>query len=156
MKKLFILISLGFWALSGNAFADGDNYTAFNGTGCDNYFAGDTGQFNHQYNGINNVSVGAKWVSCPIDKDNVASTLGTGTTWVHFRGNGTMSCYLVGLGYNAEWGGYQPGSGTDTNSANGTWFSIPPLAFDNFWGSQTMYCLVPAGATLETIHVFEN
>ncbi|MGH8520167.1 MAG: hypothetical protein ACREU9_01715 [Gammaproteobacteria bacterium] len=145
---LTTLATLGFLAMSGNAFADADNYTAFNGTGCDNYYAADTGQFNHQYNGIRNISASARYVSCPIDKDAVSSLGGFGTTWIRWIGAGTMYCTLYHFNVNGV-GVSQGGNGPQN------WFSIPPLAADDFWGSASLYCLVPAGATLQTIHVYE-
>jgi len=153
MKKLLILISLSLLALSGNAFADPDNYTAMSGTGCDNYFAGDTGKFNHQNNGITNVGVGSRWVSCPINKDNVGSTLGTSSMWIRWNGTAgtTMTCYLNSfdvngnLGQQISVGPFGPG-----------WGNIAGLTFDDFWGNNELFCLVPQGGTLQTIHYFEN
>lgn len=151
MKKILTLISLGLLALSGNAFADPDNYTAANGTGCDNYFAGDTAQFNHQFDGIKNISSSARWVSCPVDKDNVISLGGLrNPTWVRWSGAGTISCVLNNFNVN--------GVVTQTRSGgmvNSGWFSIPALGLDDFWGTNTMYCLVPAGGILQTYHYFE-
>ena len=144
---------LGLLALSGNAFADPDNYTAINGTGCDNYFAGDVGQFNHQYNGIANIGTGSRWVSCPIDKDNVSSLGGTSSMWIRWAGTAgtTMSCYLNSFDVNGNVrqtkavGPFGPG-----------WGQITGLTFDDFWGTNELYCLVPQGGTLQTIHYFEN
>jgi hypothetical protein len=157
MKKILTLISLCLLALSSTAFADGDNYTAANGTGCDNYYAGDTAQFDHQYDGIRNISASAHWVTCPVDKDSVGSggsvgnLSGLGTTWVHWAGVGTMYCDLNNFDVNGNRTAAQTGSGGGPG-----WFSIPPLGGDDFYGTNTMRCLVPAGATLQTYHVFEN
>ena len=153
MKKLLILISLSLLALSGNAFADGDNYTALNGTGCDNYFAGDAGQFNHQYNGLANVGVGSRWASCPIDKDNVSSTLGISSMWIRWAGTAgtTMTCYAYSFDVNGNVlqvksvGPFAPG-----------WGNISGLNLDDFWGTNELHCLVPQGGTLQTIHYFES
>jgi hypothetical protein len=149
MKKLLILISLSLLALSGNAFADPDNYTAANGTGCSAYFASDTASFDHQFDGIRNNSAASRWVSCPVDKDNIGSVGGLGTTWVRWAGAGTMSCVLNNFNIN--------GVRTQARTTSGTpgWISFAALGLDDFWGTNTMYCLVPAGATLQTYHYFE-
>lgn len=101
MKKMLTLISLVLLALSNNAFADADNATSFHGSVCDNYYAADSGAFNHQWNGIYNASANPKWVSCPVDKDAVAITGGLATTWVHGETprNTRIDCYMVALGY---------------------------------------------------------
>lgn len=152
MKKIFVLISLMILALSGKAFADADNATSFHGNECDAYFSSQSGQFNHYWNGTHNAGTSGAWISCPIDKDAVSSTAGLETTWVYSTSPSgqQVSCYLVAQGYNATWDEYQPGSGTTG------WFSIPRVASDNYWGSNNMYCFLPAGATLNQFVIHER
>jgi hypothetical protein len=143
MKKILTLISLCLLALSSTAFADADNYTAANGIGCDNYFAADTGQFNHQHDGIKNISAISRYVGCPVDKDAVVILGGLGTTWVRWAGAGNMTCTLTNFNANGV------ATQTQTGAGGPGWFAIPPLGGDVFYGTNTMYCKVPAGATLQ-------
>lgn len=150
MKKLLTMVYLVLAAVSGNVYADPDNYTAINGTGCEAYFATDKPNFDNRYDGIYNRTSSPRWVSCPIDKDAVSSTLGLGTTWVRWAGAGNMQCVLNNFNVN--------GVRTQSQVGNGApgWFSMPWLGLDDFWGTNTMYCLVPAFSTLQTVHYFER
>lgn len=149
MKTILTLISLCLLALSSTVFADGDNYTAANGNGCDNASVGEAELFGRNQTGIHNTSSSARYVTCPIDKDSVSNTGGLGTTWVRWSGAGTMTCYLYAWDVNGNSLGYKIASGGPG------WFSIPPLAGDDFYGSNSMLCSVPAYAYLENYHYFE-
>lgn len=147
---LTTLAALGFLAMSGNVFA-GENGHAYNGSYCNNYFGSEATQFNHQWDGIRNISAASRYVSCPVIVDEIANTSGTTQVWVHWTGAGTLSCYLNsknGSGTNRQ---------TQSNSrVNTGWLSIPNITSDDYWGSYSMYCYLPASGTLNTVWVGEK
>ena len=86
-----------------------------------------------------------------MPSDRVANTSGTNTTWVYYRGTGTVSCTLrssTGTGQALQ---------TQTGTRNGTgWFSIAPITQDQFWGAYSMFCRVPSEGTIHTVAVAEK
>ena len=151
MRKILTLVSVILAALSSSTvYADGDNYTSINGTGCQAYYAGEKGFLENNYSGIRNVSTTSRIVSCPIDKDVVSALGGRSTTWVRWGGTGTISCTLN------HWNVNMVNTFRSASRVNTGWFSIPSDASDDFWGSATLWCSLPAGGTLQTVHFLEN
>ncbi len=150
MRKILTLVSVMLTVLSSSVYADGDNYTSINGTGCQAYYAGEKAFFENNYSGIRNVSSTTRIVSCPIDKDAVSALGGRSTTWVRWSGTGTISCTLNHGNVNMT-NTFRTGS-----LLNSGWFSIPVDTSDDFYGSATLWCSLPAGGTLQTVHFLEN
>lgn len=134
--------------LAGSTMAVDDRQN-INGGSCDNYFAGQEGDFNHQSNGIRNTSNASRSVYCPITMDEVANTGGTTYVWVRWTGTGTMSCTIVGWDVNDTSLGFQSASGPEG------WFSLPNITSEDTWTTYGMYCSLPAGGRLEKIAVRE-
>lgn len=150
MKKILIIAGVLLTILSSGVRADADNYTAINGTGCQAYFAGDKAFFENNFSGIRNVGTIARVVSCPLNKDVVSAVGGRGTTWVRWNGTGTLSCTINHWNVNMV-NTFKSASRTGTG-----WLNIPADTSDDFWGSMTLWCTLPAGGTLQTIHYLEN
>jgi hypothetical protein len=149
MKTILYLGVIGLLALSGNAFAT--DAKAYNGTGCDNYFAADSAQFNHQNDGIKNISGAGRYVSCPIVVDEIASTAGTQAVYVRWAGTGSFSCTLLNYDINGVLKQYK----TASRSGSG-WLTMPNLTADDYWGNYSMWCYLPAGGVLQTYWIDEK
>lgn len=146
---LISLAALGVFSLYGNAYAE--NGHAYNGSYCDAYFGSQAGDFNHRFNGIRNNASSGRYVSCPVIVDEINNTAGTTRVWLHYTGSGTVSCTLFSM----------RGNGTSLQSktksrVNTGGFQIPDITSDDFWGSYSMYCLLPAKGILNTIWVGEK
>ncbi|TVZ41555.1 hypothetical protein P886_0902 [Alteromonadaceae bacterium 2753L.S.0a.02] len=149
MKRLFIsVVAVVFGASAGLASA-ADNRQNFNGGGCDNYYASDVSDFNHQTNGIRNVSSSSAYVHCDLTIDEAMNTGGTNFVWVRWAGTGTMSCTMMSRDVNGNL------VSTVSNSGAPGWISIPAVSDNDIWGNYSMYCLLPANARLETISMSE-
>lgn len=152
MKKL-ILTSIAFAGIAafGQNAAAADNAQGYNGSYCSNYYGSQATSVNHQYNGIYNLSAGGLYVSCPVIVDEVSNTTGTNWAWVHYTGANTVSCSLFSMNGNGSIRQSQSASRAGTG-----WFQIPNLTTDDFWGSYSMYCYLPSGGTLNTVHISEK
>lgn len=127
-----------------------DNRQNYNGSYCDSYYGTQAGSINHQYNGIRNNAASGLYVSCPVIVDEASNTTGTNNIWVHWSGAGTLSCTLFSMNGN--------GTSLQSRSASGVagWVNIANLTADDYWGSYSMYCYLPASATLNTISISEK
>jgi hypothetical protein len=128
-----------------------DNRQNFNGSYCDNYYGSDTSVFGHYSNGIYNSASSSKYVSCPVIVDEASVTTGTNNIWVHFTGTGTVSCYMQSRNGNGSFRQSSSGSRSGTG-----WFSVGNITSDDYWGSYSMYCYVPAYGTINTISMSEK
>jgi hypothetical protein len=146
---LAALAGIGFIATSGHALAE--NGHAYNGSYCDNYYGSQASAFDHQFNGIRNASGAYAYVSCPVVVDEIDNTAGTTQIWVHYTGTGTISCSFFSMNGNGTIRQSQSASRVNTG-----WFSIPNITTDDYWGSYSMYCGLPANGVLNTIWVGEK
>lgn len=136
-------------ALASTQVQAADNRQNYNGSYCDAYYGSQVGSVNRQYNGVRNSSAGGVYVACPVIVDEASNTTGTNNVWFHTSTAGT-SCVLRSMNGN--------GSIRQTQSSSGGpgWVSIANLTTDDYWGSYSMYCYLPAGATLNTISISEK
>ena len=144
-----ILAAVGLLAMAGNAVAG--NGHSYNGSYCDNYFTFDSDRFHKTMTGITNAYNDQRVISCPILVDEVGTTTGTSSIWVHFTGIGRMVCAPYSNSH----------SGTDARSTyasrtNTGWLKVPNITGDYFLGSYSMYCQLPPGGTLNTIRIIEK
>lgn len=152
--KAFSIASLAAAALlslSGTAHAAGENGHAYNGSYCSSYFGTQATHFNNQYNGIRNNQSSGRYVSCPVIVDEISTTTGTTRQWMHFAGTGKVTCTIYSMN--------GPGSirqSRTTSRVNSGWFSMPALTTDDYWGSYSMWCYLPARGTLNTIWLGEK
>ena len=141
-----IITSFG---LTGTASAE--NGHAYNGSYCNSYYGNQASYFNSQYNGIRNTTNVARYISCPVVVDEIANTSGTTRVYVHYTGSGTIKCGLYSM-YGA---GAVKQSKWASRSGTG-WVYMPNLTTDDYWGSYSMHCLVPANGTVNTIWLGER
>ena len=144
-----VLAAVGLLAMAGNAVAG--NGHSYNGSYCDNWTAGESEHFLKSMAGIVNLSNRSHGISCPILVDEVGTTTGTSSVWVHFTANGDVGCVLYSLN----------GNGTIRQSTlnfrtNTGWVNMPNITSDSSWGSYTMYCWLPPYGTLNTIRIIEK
>ncbi|HVK99752.1 MAG TPA: hypothetical protein VM553_08070 [Dongiaceae bacterium] len=149
MKKLILASLALFGACAASHVLAADNRQNYNGSYCDAYYGSQANNVNHQYNGIYNGLGGGMYVSCPVIVDEANVTTGTNNVWIHTSAAGT-SCTLFSMNGNgtsaqSQWGSGGPG-----------WFAVPNLTVDDYWGSYSMYCYLPGGATLNTISISEK
>jgi hypothetical protein len=143
------LVALGSLALQGNVYAD--DSTTYNGSYCSPYFGSQASDFGRGFNGIANYASSARYISCPMIEQSVNVTKGTLSTFLYFTGTGSVTCALYSN--NAD------GSTRQTQMASRTgtgWLTIPGLTTDDYYGSYSMYCLLPPNSTLNTIFFDEH
>lgn len=127
-----------------------DNRQNFQGSVCDNFYASDSGSFDHQHNGLRNTSGTGKMVHCPLTIDESVNTGGTNWVWVRWSGTGTMSCTMLSHDVNNNVASSAAGYGGPG------WFSIPAVSDADTWGNYSLYCSLPGLATLQTIVMSES
>ena len=149
MKRVYVPTLAFILAIITGVASAADNRQNFNGGGCDNYYAVDVSDFNHQTNGIANVSATSAYVHCDLTIDEALNTGGTSLIWVRWSGAGTMSCTAMSRDVNNNL------ISTVSNSGTAGWILMPNLSDNDVWGNYSMYCLVPSGGRLETISVSE-
>ena len=150
MKKLFLasFALIGASVVSSQVLA-ADNRQNYNGSYCSSYYGSQATSVGHYYNGAYNGSGAGMYISCPVIVDEASVTTGTNNVWIYTSAAGT-SCTLFSMNGNgtslqSQWGAGGPG-----------WFAVPNLTADDYWGSYSMYCYLPAGATLNTISISEK
>jgi len=146
------LAIVAFAALTGTASAE--NGHAYNGSYCKTYYGSQSGDFNHQYNGIVNNGTSGRYISCPVLVDEIDATTGTTRVWLNWQtpvASDTISCSLFSMNGNGTI--RQSRSASKTGSG---WFAISNLTSDDFWGSYSMYCYLPRSGTLSTIWLGEQ
>lgn len=126
-----------------------DNRQNYNGSYCDAYAGSQSGSLVRQPNGIRNISNGAVRVTCPVIVDEVVNVTGTNHVWFHTSSANT-SCVLYSMNGNGAV------LQTRANAGGPGWVNIANLTADDIWGSYTMICTLPAGATLNTIAISER
>lgn len=126
-----------------------DNRQNYNGSYCDAYYGSQVSRIDRQYNGARNNSTAGTYVSCPLIVDEANNVTGTNNVWFHTSAANT-SCVLFSMNGN--------GASRQTQSKSGGpgWVNIANLTSDDYWGSYSMYCYLPAGATLNTISISEK
>lgn len=148
-RALIALFAAAALAVSG--YATAENGHAYNGSYCDNYYGSQAGSFDHQHNGIRNALNSNAYVSCPVLVDEINVTTGTSRVWAHYTGTGTVRCTMFSKNGNGSTRQSVVGSRVNTG-----WFSIASITSDDYWGSYSMYCLLPARGVLNTIWVGED
>jgi hypothetical protein len=142
-------VALGSLALQSSVYAD--NSTTYNGSYCSSYFGSQYSDFGRGFNGIANYANAPRYISCPMIEQEVNVTKGILPTLLYYTGDGTVTCALYSN--NADGSTRQ----TQMSSRTGTgWLTIPGITTDDYYGSYSMYCLLPAKGTLNTIFFDEH
>lgn len=131
--------------------ANAENGHSYNGASCTAYYGSQKTLFDSYTTGIRNATNAARWVNCPVIVDEIARTTGTTRTWIHVTGKGSFRCYLISRNGNS--GPRQSKSGARTNTG---WLNIPALTTDDYWGSYSLYCQIPAYGLINTIWIGEK
>ncbi|MGR6035196.1 MAG: hypothetical protein ACU4EQ_10550 [Candidatus Nitrosoglobus sp.] len=145
-----LLVALGTLVLQANVSAD--NSVTYNGSYCHPYFGNQGNNFIRAYNGIVNNTDFALYISCPVVEISVDVTTGTfSPTKLYYTGTGTVTCTLNSMNSDGSIRQSQTGNLSQTG-----WLSIPNITTDDFYGSYSMYCLLPPRGTLNTILLDEH
>jgi hypothetical protein len=151
MKRIALTaLLMAFGCTIGPDHVYGANGHVYNGSYCGPYYGVQQSSFEHEYFGLENISGSSLYASCPVLQDEIGTLKGTTQTWVHYTGDGDVSCVILNLNGN--------GTVRETRSAgrNGTgWFAIANLTTDDFYGSYSAYCLIPSGGVLNTFFLDE-
>ena len=130
-----------------------DNRQLYNGSYCDAMLGTQVGSFTRDNFGIRNNSNVALRITCPVIVDEADNVTGTNGIWVNTSIAGT-SCTLYSMAANGA--GVNAVVQAQVAAGGPGWFVIPNIAVDNFWGSYSMICTLPAGGRLNSISIREN
>lgn len=124
---------------------------SYHGSVCGAYYGNQASSFRRQSSGFKNVSNVSRWVGCPVTQDRVANTTGAKDIWVGWTADGAgqkFRCTFFSKRYN--------GTNIDQETKTGGGSLHFTMTKDHKYGAYYMYCLLPKGATLNTIWVDEN
>lgn len=149
LASLMLLGTLGAFTQAQAA----DNRQLYNGSYCDAMLGTQVGSFTRDNFGIRNNSNGALRITCPVIVDEADNVAGTNGVWFNTSIVGT-SCTLYSMAANGA--GVNAVVQSQFAAGGPGWVAIPNIAVDNFWGSYSMICTLPAGGRLNSISIREN
>lgn len=153
--RTFVWItSIMFWLVTIVGSAKAQNGHRYNGSFCKAYAGYQEANLSHQSRGTYNISANTMGITCPVLVDEVGTTTGTYSTWVHWTARSaadTIFCALYSMNGNGSLRQSQFGSKTGTG-----WFSIPGLTSDDPSGSYWMLCSLPGYGIINTIALEEK
>lgn len=143
-----------FFSTSGNVFAADEK--VYTGAGCHEYYGSQSGDVDHRGHRLENTVASARWVTCPIARDNTSNT--DGLPYVYVRMNRSTSASAGYLCYLKNYTSYGVQTSWDSNTFSGTgdYSMYLTLASTNSYGHYVVYCNVPSGSYLYNYRVIEN